>query len=385
MSKITTVFVYGVIAFSLGWLLYGDYYQKNLIRNNATEISEMQRNIRTRREFINADIDATKTRIRSLENHNEPTIPVDALTRSVVNVTSMMMGSSGSGFIIENRGRRFILTNYHVVRETPSGLITIMGHDRTIFKNVKVVLRLERFDMVVMEVDDPEFNYPVLKVGDPKKLKLGDPVIALGNPLGRTGFAARGVVSATSSVVHQGQLRLEAIRTSMMFAPGYSGGPTVNHAGEVVGISFSYLAHPTTFAYVHANSISIDLVIETINRFLDGRPYEPIFFGLRLRQNFETVREGVERPSGVLFIEGTLPVDATLKLQAGDIITDINGSPIVVMEDIARALMKIYPSDTVRIRVKGGREETITTTLPLEGLYTNPPVLNPGPPLRIAP
>lgn len=381
MSKVHTILTYGVVAALAGGVLYINHM--HLERNEALrmEVTELRKRDRINRDLLVDKIAVVANKVGTLEQTNYPSIPMDRLAQSVVGVNTM--GSQGSGFIIEVRGRRLILTNYHVVQNHPDTTISVTTHDGARFSKVNGVMRSERFDMAVFEIDDPAFNYPSLKIGDPRVLQIGSPVIALGNPMGQVGYSSRGVINARAIVFQQNKVRLEMLRSSIMLAPGYSGGPTVNHAGEVVGISFSYFAHQGTRAYVNGNTIPIDLVVNTIERHLDGKPVEPVNFRFRFEQDWEIVNDALERPSGVLFLEGRTPVDDALGLRTGDVITDINGMPIVDTDDLARALLRVYPGDTVRIRIKGARNEEITTTIPLVTMIPAP--LDITPPAQRAP
>lgn len=153
----------------------------------------------------------------------------DSLTQKLGNSWSV-----GTGFIVDSTG--YIVTNYHVINgKTENIYVTLYGGDtvkgRTIWAN-------QDLDLAIVKIEVS--GLPVVKIGDSKNLKIGEPVIAIGNPLGfefqRT--VTSGIVSGLNrSIVINGGYMEDLIQTDASINPGNSGGPLVNKAGEVIGIN----------------------------------------------------------------------------------------------------------------------------------------------------
>jgi serine protease Do len=169
---------------------------------------------------------------------------VEKVGKSVVNIASVRMVQDhlfrlfpiegvGSGIIIDSKG--FILTNNHVVDKTNNLKITLK--DGNIF-NGKVIGTDEVSDLAVVKVDSTE-ALPQAQLGNSDHLRIGQIVIAIGNPFGLTGgpTVTAGIVSALERRLQFESGALELIQTDAAINPGNSGGPLVNRSGEVIGIN----------------------------------------------------------------------------------------------------------------------------------------------------
>src|SRR5258705_115128 len=136
---------------------------------------------------------------------------------------------AGSGFIINSDG--YILTNTHVVANADE--VTVRLTDRREFP-AKVIGADERTDVAVIKISAT--NLPIVKLGDPSRIKPGQGVPALGSPFGFENSATAGIISATSRSV-PGENYVPFIQTDVAVNPGNSGGPLFNMAGEVIGIN----------------------------------------------------------------------------------------------------------------------------------------------------
>jgi S1-C subfamily serine protease len=168
---------------------------------------------------------------------------IEKVGKSVVNIASVRMVQDqlfrlfpvegvGSGIIIDSKG--FILTNNHVVDKANNLKITLK--DGNIF-NGKAIGTDEVSDLAVVKVDSKE-ALPNAQLGNSDHLKIGQIVIAIGNPFGLTGgpTVTAGIVSALNRSLEFESGALELIQTDAAINPGNSGGPLVNTNGEVIGI-----------------------------------------------------------------------------------------------------------------------------------------------------
>ncbi len=150
----------------------------------------------------------------------------------------------GSGLIINDRGQ--VVTNNHVVsgerelivtvyRDTPEGL------ERVDYSNVRILATSPFFDLALLQIDDPEVGeLPVVPIGDSEGLGQGQPVFAIGSPLGLERTVSQGIISLRNRLI-DGRVY---IQTTAQINPGNSGGPLFNLRGEVVGVNNMKAALP---------------------------------------------------------------------------------------------------------------------------------------------
>ncbi|GIM90195.1 hypothetical protein Ato02nite_019880 [Paractinoplanes toevensis] len=149
-----------------------------------------------------------------------------------VQVRTVSGGASGSGFVFDGRGH--IVTNNHVV--AAGGAVTIVGSDGRRL-DAEVVDTDPGNDIAVLRVSPSPALRP-LAFADPSRTRVGEPVLAVGSPLGLSGTVTAGIISAVDREVRLGgSSRQTAVQTDASINPGNSGGPLVNARGEVVGVN----------------------------------------------------------------------------------------------------------------------------------------------------
>ena len=275
----------------------------------------------------------------------------------------------GSGVIFDEAG--YILTNNHVV-EDGTLVEVVMSDGRRL--EVEVVGRDPLTDLAVLKLDLDEV--PVLvatPLGDTEALRIGEWVIAIGNPLGLEGSVTVGVVSAKGRTLRvTDSVTLEdLVQTDTVINPGNSGGPLLNLAGEVVGINTAIIrgrlpsgqeAEGIGFAVSMSNAKPVsDQLIR------NGRVVWP-WLGVSVRDVTPVVaaEEELSVYPGVLVV-ATLedgPAEGA-GMEAGDVIVGLNGSPVTQLLDLRRLLRNEYQiGDTVAVEVVRDDDElTIDVTL----------------------
>jgi S1-C subfamily serine protease len=171
-------------------------------------------------------------------------------------------GVQGSGFVSNLTGQFVIVTNYHVVQGAINVTVTFTDGD-TYAANVTGSDPYA--DLAVLSADAPQYEYKPLPITSSSTLKVGDPVFAVGNPLGLAGSMTSGIVSAlgrTVTVDWSSYAIADCIQTTAPINPGNSGGPLLNYQGEVVGIT-SYTA---TYQGVAAQGLGLAIPSSTILR-----------------------------------------------------------------------------------------------------------------------
>lgn len=171
-------------------------------------------------------------------------------------------GVEGSGFVSNLTGQFVIITNYHVVESAINVTVTFTDGD-TYAANVTGTDPYA--DLAVLSTKAPQYEYKPLGITSSSTLNVGDPVFAVGNPLGYTGSMSPGIVSAlgrTVTVSWSSYAIADCIQTTAPINPGNSGGPLLNYKGEVVGIT-SYTA---TYQGVAAQGLGLAIPSSTILR-----------------------------------------------------------------------------------------------------------------------
>ena len=160
---------------------------------------------------------------------------VGAAARALPGVVSVRAGQgSGSGFVFDSRGH--IVTNNHVVEAAGGGSISVVGSDGRRL-TATVVGTDPRSDIAVLRVEPTAALRP-LDLAAPNGTRVGEPVLAVGSPLGLSGSVTAGIVSALDRQVRLGGFtRQNAVQTDAAINPGNSGGPLVNARGEVIGVN----------------------------------------------------------------------------------------------------------------------------------------------------
>ncbi|MEU5561929.1 S1C family serine protease [Micromonospora musae] len=165
---------------------------------------------------------------------------VTAAERTVPGVVSVLAGgagtgggATGSGFAIDDQ--QHIITNDHILAKGGGGSVTVELPDGRRY-TAEVVGREPSSDLAVLRVP-PSAGLSPLPLAKPGTTRVGEPVLAVGSPLGLAGTVTAGIVSAVDRQVRLGQNRHTAVQTDASINPGNSGGPLVNARGEVVGVN----------------------------------------------------------------------------------------------------------------------------------------------------
>ena len=276
---------------------------------------------------------------------------------------------SGSGVIIDSAG--LILTNSHVVFGRQVLLVTL--DDGTTLP-AKPVGADPLFDVALIKIPPPtKGTLPTAALGDSEKLQVGEEVYAIGNPFGLDQTLTRGIVSAVNRLLPGMTLSLSEplIQTDAALNPGSSGGPLVNHCGEVVGITTALLPEAQSIGFAIPSSL-IRTVIPAL--VANGRIIRP-WFGVQgqfvvpmlkdllrfqLVDGFLVEVVEPDSPAAKAGVQGG-DLDVTISgegiLLGGDIITTVNGQAIDNAERLGRILAKTKIGDTLRLTIVRDNEK----------------------------
>jgi serine protease Do len=291
---------------------------------------------------------------------------VEKVSKSVVNIASVRsvhdqlfrvfpVEGVGSGVIIDERCH--VLTNNHVVDDAQRLSITLT--DGRIF-NGKVVGTDETTDLAVVRLDSTE-TLPFAALGNSDDLKIGQIVIAIGNPFGLTGgpTVTAGIVSSLNRKIQFEKGVLELVQTDAAINPGNSGGPLTNTKGEVIAINTAKMPYANGIGFAVPINIAKSVMTELIqNGRVISRPWIGISYVKITRQLAQYYR--LPTSEGVLIaqVESHSPADEA-GLRKGDIIETVDGKRVDETTEISLNVRKkaINDSLTVTINRYGRRFE----------------------------
>ena len=267
----------------------------------------------------------------------------------------MIEHSLGSGFIIDPSG--YIVTNNHVIKGAT--LINVILSDGKTYK-AKLVGRDERTDLALLKID-ADHPLPFVKWGDSSKAKVGDWVIAVGNPFGLGGTVTAGIVSARGRDLHEGPYD-SFIQTDAAINRGNSGGPMFDMDGQVIGINAAIYS-PNGGSVGIGFAIPSSIAEPVIEQLREHGTVERGWLGVQIQQVTPDMTEslGLKHKGGALVAhvnKGSPAAEAGLR--QGDVITTFNGRNINDLRDLTNAVADVKPGQTApAVIFRDGHDETI--------------------------
>ena len=265
----------------------------------------------------------------------------------------------GSGFIISGDGQ--IVTNQHVVEGAEQ--VTVKLADGRSFEAL-VVGSDPMTDIAVLKIE-ADVDLPFVAFGTSDGLRVGDEVIAVGNPFGLGGTVTSGIISALSRDIHAGPFD-DFIQTDAAINRGNSGGPLFNNNGDVIGVNTAIMS-PGGGSVGIGFAVPSDLVQTVVADLADDGQIARGWLGVNIRPMTEEVAGvlGYDAPKGAVIeaVSEDSPA-AAAKLQKGDIIMSFNGTEITELRDLTRAVATTTPDAAAKIIVlRKGVEETLDVTV----------------------
>ncbi len=251
----------------------------------------------------------------------------------------------GSGFIISADG--LILTNAHVVRDAKE--VKVKLSDRSEY-SAKVLGSDPVTDVAVLRIEAKDL--PTVRLGDPKQLGVGDPVLAIGAPFGFEQTATQGIVSAKGRSL-PGDAVVPFIQTDAAVNPGNSGGPLFSGNGEVIGINAQIYSHTGGYQGL-AFAIPIDVALKVKDQIVATGKASHGRLGVSVQDLNQNLAEsfGMKRPDGALVAQvapGSAAAAAGLK--PGDVITHVNGEALQRSGALSSVIGMAAPGEKVTLTV----------------------------------
>ncbi|GLK67927.1 Do family serine endopeptidase [Hansschlegelia plantiphila] len=263
--------------------------------------------------------------------------------------------AQGSGFFISADG--YVVTNNHVVQGAKE--VELAPDDNTTYK-AKVIGTDARTDLALLKVEGDRKDFPYVKFGDAEGPRVGDWVIAVGNPFGLGGSVTAGIVSARGRDINSGPYD-DFLQIDAAVNKGNSGGPTFNLKGEVVGVNTAIYS-PSGGNVGIAFSIPAEVATGIVEKLKTGNSIARGYIGVQIQPVTDDIAEslGLPKAQGALVAEaqkGTPGEKAGLK--SGDTILKVDGEPIDSARELSRKIASMDPGKDVTLTIwRDGKEET---------------------------
>lgn len=379
----TTGYFYGVVAVALmAGLLIGCIATYSVV---SREISDLAGEISELRGEI-SQANSENVIYIVADNHSLSDVYLEVKDSVVMILGTVSDGQvQGSGFVYDYQGRMVIITNFHVVNGATDVTITFQdGHTYT-----ADVLGTDLYsDLAVLSSTAPDSELKPLEIISSSTLKVGDPVVALGNPFGLTGSMTVGIVSQLGRTLDEETIGnysiANIIQTSAAINPGNSGGPLLNYLGQVVGITTAIVSDSQGLGF----AVPSDTILREVGSLVTTGGYERhswlgvsgVDMDYEIAQAMHTeftygwmiqavVSDGPADSAGLR--GGTSQIDTsngTVTI-GGDIIVGIDGRRVVNRDAMLSYLeAQTTPGQTIQVEII---RNNATMTVPLE-LGTRP-------------
>jgi S1-C subfamily serine protease len=284
--------------------------------------------------------------------------------------------ATGSGFVLNGQG--YVATNAHVVSGARSVRVRFgQGRDVT----AKIVGSDPSTDLAVIKVDPSKVKLTPVPLGDSAAAQVGDPVVAIGNPLGFADTVTTGIVSAVGrDIKSPNEFTIaHAIQTDAAINPGNSGGPLIDANGRVIGINSQIATSGGSKGSVGIGfAIPVNLAKQIIPKLIKNGKVEHAYIGVTTTSVTADVAKALKLPtqSGAL-VEAVAPGSPAAKaglragkqpvqglVAGGDVIVAIDGKPVRSSSDVAGAIAAKAPGQRVRVDLyRGSTKKSVTITL----------------------
>jgi serine protease Do len=273
--------------------------------------------------------------------------------------TPRRVQSLGSGFVIDPEG--YIVTNNHVIADADEINVNFSDGRRLL---AEVVGTDSKTDLAILKVES-DTPLPATRFGDSDELRIGDWVMAIGNPFGFGGTVTVGIVSALERDINSGPYD-RFIQTDASINRGNSGGPLFNLDGEVIGVNTAIIS-PTGGSIGIGFAVPSDVAVPVIEQLKEFGETRRGWLGVRIQEVTDEIAEslGMDRAMGALVAGVTRdgPADAA-GLEAGDVVVEFNGREVPSMRDLPRMVADTPVGESVDVVVlRRGERQTVQVEL----------------------
>jgi serine protease Do len=265
--------------------------------------------------------------------------------------------SAGSGFLIDPGG--LILTNNHVIE---NAVVINVGLDDGRKFEAEVVGRDPLTDVALIRIKRKVQNLPIVKLGNSDQMRVGDWVVAIGNPFGLASSVSAGIVSATARNVQITKYD-ELIQTDAAINPGNSGGPLFNLRGEVVGINTAIVGGGTGIGF----AVPSNLVRALLPQLQQKGEVDRGFLGVNIQDLTPNLAQALKVPQegGAIVIGADDKSPATKGgVKVDDVIVSVDGEKVSSSSQLSRLVALKQPGSVVKLGLfRGGKKQQLDVTL----------------------
>lgn len=264
--------------------------------------------------------------------------------------------SLGSGFVID-AAKGYVVTNNHVIKDADEVRVTF-DDDSTLV--AKIIGKDDKTDIAILQVPVDGKKLTAVKFGDSDRMRVGDWVLAIGNPFGLGGTVTAGIISAQKRDINAGQYD-DFIQTDASINRGNSGGPMFDLAGNVIGINTAIFS-PSGGSVGIGFAIPSNLAKTVVDQLIEYGKTRRGWIGVRIQTVTEEIAEslGIEGHHGALVASITAGGPAEKAgLKAGDVIVEFDGKKVSAMRNLPRIVAETGIEKTVELKYwRDGKERT---------------------------
>ncbi len=273
--------------------------------------------------------------------------------------------SLGSGFIISSDG--YVVTNNHVITADGQGeveSITITMPDGTEYP-ARLMGRDTASDLAVLKIS-PARALPFVRFGDSRAARVGDWILAIGNPFGLGGSVSSGIISAVTRVTGSGSAYDRYLQTDAAINRGNSGGPMFDMKGQVIGINNAIFS-PTGGSVGIGFAIPAEIAAPIVERLKSGQTIERGYLGVSVQQVNEDLADslGIPHNRGE-FVQSVIPGQgaAASGIQQGDVVVRVAGKDVSPQQSLSYIVANTSPGTRIPIElIRNGRRMTVTAVV----------------------
>jgi putative serine protease PepD len=288
----------------------------------------------------------------------------------------------GSGVLVDSKGH--VVTNNHVVDGVQGRTVQVTLSDGRLY-DATITGTDASTDLAVVTLKNPPSDLTVAQFGNSDDVRVGDPVMAVGNPLGLANTVTTGIVSAVNRPVSpqtdtgaQGPVT-NALQIDAAVNPGNSGGPLFNAQGQVIGITSSIATTSSSSGSIGLGfAIPVKLVSNIAQQIIANGSAKHAYLGVTLQDGQATADGVTRRGAQVMSVTANSPASAA-GLQAGDVVLAINGQPVGSSDSLAAFVRATSAGDKANlVLVRNGKSLTVAVTLATKAdTSTGTPTQNP--------
>ena len=369
------VAVAGMIAIAAGWIGKTETTVQSLTATTTNASSKNDQNLVN--QIYNRDSDGVGF-ITASGISTGSTNPFDPFGQQPGTSTA-----TGSGFLIDTDGH--MVTNNHVIEGAKK--ITVTLGDSDAVYDASVVGTDPSTDLAVIKVDAPESEMKPLALGDSTDVKVGDPVVAIGNPFGLDRTVTTGIVSALQREISSltNYAISNVIQTDAAINPGNSGGPLIDANGNVIGVNSQIAtgSGSSTSGNVGIGfAIPSNTVKDVVGQLIEDGKAEHAYLGISgatINEQLanalnlgtdtgvlvqEAPKDGPAAQAGIKAGDTAVTIQGQRVMAGGDVITKVNGTDLGSMEDLIDAVNGAKVGDEMELEVeRDGQTSTVTVKL----------------------